>query len=443
MAVMLREASPRQLAAVAGRASVASSSARSPSPVAAMMVVVLGLLTGLLNISNPFATQTIDRTPPAVLRRLESLSSYRGASANFEVNVDLEKRHRFVPTFLAGERTVFLAVGSVDAVVDFDGIDATRVVQSDGGERVVVTLPHARTLRAVVDTDQSHVSSETAASPTVSVRFHRQPDERAAAVPPGREEDGQGRDRERRDDPGRTQHHEDARRPARQARVRGSDVLRRHAHRRRARRPARRRPSPPNTIADVGPPTVPDLGRAANRGSRPQENRGGTRLNIGEPARFARILTLRVSDLDLPEACSRTCREIPMLLEVFRNRVATSTPTRMSFPDARTRPCLVFPAVRRRHRDRRGALGRGRGRMRVVAPHRRGEHAAQPGEPAARRRGAPRCTGAPRSVAPRTATRTTRPRTSPCPTRGRRPRHGRPRRERRLQRLDALAENVA
>jgi hypothetical protein len=158
MAVMLREASPRQLrrrgpglgGVILGTVALA---------IAAVMVVVLGLLSGLLHIGNPFSAQTIDRTPPTVLKRLESLSSYRGASANFEVNVDLEKRHRFIPTFLAGERTVFLAVGSVDAVVDFDDIDASRAVQTDGGEHIVVTLPHARTLKAVVDPAQSHVST--------------------------------------------------------------------------------------------------------------------------------------------------------------------------------------------------------------------------------------------------------------------------------------------
>ena len=159
MAVLLREASPRQLARRRGPGLGGVVLGAIAIAVAAAMVVILGLLTGLLHIANPFATQTIDRTPPAVLRRLESLSSYRGASANFEVNVDLEKRHRFIPTFVAGERTVFLAVGSVDAVVDFGDIDASRVVQSDGGERVEVTLPHARTLRAVVDTNQSHVAT--------------------------------------------------------------------------------------------------------------------------------------------------------------------------------------------------------------------------------------------------------------------------------------------
>jgi hypothetical protein len=159
MAVLLREATPRQLARRRGPGLGGVVIGAVAIAVAATMVVGLGLLTGLLNIANPFTTQTIDRTPPAVLHRLDSLSSYRGASANFEVNVDLEKRHRFIPTFVAGERTVFLAVGSVDAVVDFDDIDASRVVQSEGGERVVVTLPHARTLQAVVDPNQSHVST--------------------------------------------------------------------------------------------------------------------------------------------------------------------------------------------------------------------------------------------------------------------------------------------
>jgi Protein of unknown function (DUF4230) len=161
MAVMLRERSPRELARRRGPGLGGFLLGTVAIAVAAIMVVGLGLLTGLLDIGNPFTTQAIDRTPPTVLRRLESLSSYRGASANFEVDVDLEKKHRFIPSVIAGERTVFLAVGSVDAVVDFAHIDASRVVQSGGGDQIVVTLPHARTLRAVVDPNESHVATRS------------------------------------------------------------------------------------------------------------------------------------------------------------------------------------------------------------------------------------------------------------------------------------------
>jgi hypothetical protein len=124
---------------------------------AGVLAVALGVATGLLQLSNPFSTETIDRTPPVVLRRLESLSDYRAASANFEVNVDLEEKHRFVPSFVAGERVSFTGVGHVDATVDFDGIDARQVVTTDGGDSVLVTLPHARRQPAVVDPELSHV----------------------------------------------------------------------------------------------------------------------------------------------------------------------------------------------------------------------------------------------------------------------------------------------
>jgi hypothetical protein len=124
---------------------------------AGVLAVGLGLASGLLDLSNPFASETIDRTPPVVLRRLESLSDYRAASANFEVDVDLEEHHRFVPGFLAGERVSFTGVGRVDATVDFDGLDARRVVTTDGGDAVTVTLPHARRQPAVVDPELSHV----------------------------------------------------------------------------------------------------------------------------------------------------------------------------------------------------------------------------------------------------------------------------------------------
>ena len=220
MAVMLREATPRQLARRRGPGLGGVILGIVALAVAAALVVVLGLLSGLLQIGNPFSAQTIDRTPPTVLKRLESLSSYRGASANFEVNVDLEKRHRYVPAFISGERTVFLAVGSVDAVVDFDDIDASRVVQADGGDSVVVTLPHARTLDAVVDPRRATWRRETGVCSTVSAR--RSPTARPASNPctASRRRRWTRRREHGRRGPRRAQHHQDAEAPARRSRVR-------------------------------------------------------------------------------------------------------------------------------------------------------------------------------------------------------------------------------
>ena len=78
-------------------------------------------VTGILNIGNPFATTTIDRSPPAVLKQLTNLSTYSAAQGRYEQTIDVEDDVSILPSFLAGEHTVFLAQGSVDARVDFSG----------------------------------------------------------------------------------------------------------------------------------------------------------------------------------------------------------------------------------------------------------------------------------------------------------------------------------
>ena len=58
-----------------------------------------------------------------LLRSLSELRQYRTATAHFETIVDLERYTANVPSFLKGERTLFVAVGSVVAGVDFSRPD--------------------------------------------------------------------------------------------------------------------------------------------------------------------------------------------------------------------------------------------------------------------------------------------------------------------------------
>src|SRR6478735_4223707 len=107
---------------------------------AVALLLVVGLVTGVLNIGNPFATTTIDRSPPAVLKELTNLSTYSAAQGRYEQTIDVEDDVSILPSFLAGEHTVFLAQGSVDARVDFSGL-ATDAVQIRGDKTVTVNLP--------------------------------------------------------------------------------------------------------------------------------------------------------------------------------------------------------------------------------------------------------------------------------------------------------------
>jgi hypothetical protein len=123
--------------------------------VAVGLFLVAGALTGLFHIGNPFGTTRVDRTPPAVLKELSNLSDYHAAQATFLVRVDVEDDVDVVPSFLAGERTLFNATGTVDATVDFTKL-STDAVQLNG-DQVAITLPEPTFAKPVVDPMRSEV----------------------------------------------------------------------------------------------------------------------------------------------------------------------------------------------------------------------------------------------------------------------------------------------
>ena len=77
-------------------------------------------------VPNPFATRQVDRSQPVLLKAIEDLEVFKAASGNFQVVVDLEEGSRGIPLILKGQRTLFLAGGSVDAEVDFSSLEQGR-----------------------------------------------------------------------------------------------------------------------------------------------------------------------------------------------------------------------------------------------------------------------------------------------------------------------------
>jgi Protein of unknown function (DUF4230) len=134
---------------------------------AVLLVVVLFLaVTGLSGLRlwpsfpNPFATRQVDRSQPVLLQAIEDLEVYKAATGNFQVVVDLEESSRGIPLIVKGQRTLFVAGGSVDAEVDFSGLDEGAIkVSGEDRRKVEITLPRARLTGARVDPDQSRVFS--------------------------------------------------------------------------------------------------------------------------------------------------------------------------------------------------------------------------------------------------------------------------------------------
>jgi hypothetical protein len=132
-------------------------------PVALGLVLLFGfLVVGWVkdlvpDFANPFQEETVDRTGPAVLKSIQNLRDYRAASGHFEVIVDVEKDTAFVPDKIKGERVLFVAVGSVDAGVDFTGIEDGAIEVSEDRRSVSIELPAATFRDPHLDLERSHV----------------------------------------------------------------------------------------------------------------------------------------------------------------------------------------------------------------------------------------------------------------------------------------------
>lgn len=111
----------------------------------------------LPKVKSPLTTKTVDRSAPPVLKALEDLHEYRAASGHYEVIVDVEKDAKYFPAFLKGERTLFVAAGTVDGVVDFSAISPAAVTMSPDRRTVAVRLPHAHLGAVRVDPSGSYV----------------------------------------------------------------------------------------------------------------------------------------------------------------------------------------------------------------------------------------------------------------------------------------------
>ena len=122
----------------------------------ALVVIAVLLVTGPLN---PFGTDTKDRSQPVLIKSLENLSDYHAATANMQVVVDVEEDARLLPSFIKGERTLFIAAVNVDAAVDFRGLakDPDAVKVSDDRRSVRLTLPAPKLLEPQLDPDRSRV----------------------------------------------------------------------------------------------------------------------------------------------------------------------------------------------------------------------------------------------------------------------------------------------
>ena len=126
---------------------------------AVLVLIAIVAIPALLPSLNPFETETRDRSQPVLIKSLENLSDYHAATANMQVVVDVEEDAKLLPSFIKGERTLFVAAGTVDAAVDFRGLakDPDAVQVSDDRKAVRLVLPAPRLTEPRLDPDRTRV----------------------------------------------------------------------------------------------------------------------------------------------------------------------------------------------------------------------------------------------------------------------------------------------
>jgi hypothetical protein len=126
---------------------------------AAVGITAIFLLAGKMFGFIDFGSTEIDRSQPPLLVQLSDLAEYRAATSNFELVIDLENDVKFLPDFVAGDRSVMVAAGEVDAKVDFSKLTEQNIVVSPDRKQVTIHLPAPEIADPRVDNERTEVVS--------------------------------------------------------------------------------------------------------------------------------------------------------------------------------------------------------------------------------------------------------------------------------------------
>lgn len=117
----------------------------------------LGLRDWVAGWGNPMEPEVVDHSTTPLLLALDDLAEYHAATADLQVMVDLEVDTPWVPSAISGERVSFLATGTADAYVDFDGLDDGAVTLSADGSSATIVLPAPELAEVRIDPEESRV----------------------------------------------------------------------------------------------------------------------------------------------------------------------------------------------------------------------------------------------------------------------------------------------
>ena len=131
--------------------------------IAVAILLVVGAITGLVNLGGIFDSGTKTTSTKALLTELKDLSEYDAAQGTYQVDVIKDGNAPVLPDFIwadGGDYT-FRAIGTVDAKVDFSVLATDAVQVSEDGSSVNITLPPVALGNAVVDPKRSEIISQS------------------------------------------------------------------------------------------------------------------------------------------------------------------------------------------------------------------------------------------------------------------------------------------
>jgi hypothetical protein len=154
-------------------------------------IAVVGLGVSGFSLPSPFQTTEQERPAAVLLTELRDQSEYVAAEARFSTVVDVEEDADYLPDFLKGEKTTFIAEGDVEATVDFSQL-TTKGIEVGPDGSVTVTLPEPVLSEVRIDNDATYVADRdrgaldrledavTGGNPTDDQALYQRADEKLA-----------------------------------------------------------------------------------------------------------------------------------------------------------------------------------------------------------------------------------------------------------------------
>lgn len=123
----------------------------------ALACIVVLMLSGIIPVFG--RTKNVDRTQTPVLQQIAKLNKFTAATGTFQVVVDIEDDVEGLPSVIAGERTLMVAAGEVEAEVDFSGLKSGAITVDESDNSVTVTIPPPTLSTARIDNSKTRIYS--------------------------------------------------------------------------------------------------------------------------------------------------------------------------------------------------------------------------------------------------------------------------------------------